>query len=119
MFRRIDRHIGEMRGRIDDADTLMLVSDHGMTRLREVFHVNSLFQREGLLAKRPVAETVGDKAYGAIERVKKSPLFENPVVKNPLARRLAEQLRQRVLRRRLEYGREGRRQPRLSEALID
>ena len=119
MFRRIDRHVGAMRERLDAADTLMLVSDHGMTRLAEVVHVNSLFLREGLLGRREVETTVEDRALGLLERIKESPLVQNPIVKNPLARRAAEALRQRRASRTLEFGREGRRQPRLSEALVD
>jgi predicted AlkP superfamily phosphohydrolase/phosphomutase len=119
LFRRIDRHIGAMRARLDSHDTLMLVSDHGMTRLREVVHVNSLLQRERLLVKRARVATADERALGAMESIKNLPLFQNPIVKNPLARRLAERVRQRAFRRRLEYGREGRRQPRLSEALVD
>jgi predicted AlkP superfamily phosphohydrolase/phosphomutase len=119
MFRRIDAAVGSMRARLDDQDTVMLVSDHGMTRLAEVVHVNSLFWREGLLARRPVETTVEDRALGLAERLKRSPLLENPIVKNALTRRVAEALRQRRASRTLDFGREGRRQPRLSEALID
>jgi predicted AlkP superfamily phosphohydrolase/phosphomutase len=119
MFRRIDRHIGAMRATLGPDDTLMLVSDHGMTRLGEVVHVNSLLQRERLLVKRTRVATADERAYGALETLKRVPLFQNPIIKNPLARRLAERVRQRAFRRRLEYGREGRRQPRLSESLID
>ena len=119
MFRKIDAHIGEMRSRLRDDDTLMLVSDHGMTRLREIVHVNSLFSRSGLLARREAPSSVEDRALGFVERVKRSPLFDNPIVKNPVARRAAEALRQRRATKTLDFGREGRRQPRLSEALID
>jgi predicted AlkP superfamily phosphohydrolase/phosphomutase len=119
MFRRIDRHVGEMRARLDADDTVMVVSDHGMTRLAEIVHVNSLFVRKGLLARRAGPVTVEDRALGLVERVKRSPLVDNPVVKNPLTRRAAEALRQRRAARTLDFGREGRRQPRLSEALID
>jgi predicted AlkP superfamily phosphohydrolase/phosphomutase len=119
MFRRIDRHVGEMRARLDADDTVMLVSDHGMTRLAEIVHVNSLFAREGLLARREEPATIEGRALGVVERVKRSPLVDNRLVKNPLARRLAEALRQRRAAQTLEFGREGRRQPRLSEALID
>jgi predicted AlkP superfamily phosphohydrolase/phosphomutase len=119
MFRRIDGHIGALRARLDPDDTIMLVSDHGMTRLSEVVHINSLFWRARLLARRDVPATVEDRALGLVERVKRSPLVDNAVVKNRLARRVAEALRQRRAARTLEFGREGRRQPRLSEALID
>ncbi len=119
LFRKIDRHVGEMRGRLDADDTVMLVSDHGMTRLAEIAHLNSLFRREGLLAKRSAPATLEDRALGIVERIKQSPLLDNPIVKNPLARRAAEALRQRRASRTLDFGREGRRQPRLSESLID
>lgn len=119
LFRRVDRWLGEMWSRLDEGDTLMLVSDHGMTRLREIVHVNALFQREGLLSRRRATESVEERAFGVMERVKHSPLVENPIVKNPLTRWLAERVRRKALRSRLEFGREGGRQPRLSESLID
>lgn len=119
MFRRIDRHVGAMRDLLGPDDTLMLVSDHGMTRLAETVHLNSLFWRSGLLARRDRPSAVGDRALTALDRLKQSLLVQNPVVKNPLARRAAEALRQRRAARTLDFGREGRRQPRLSEALID
>jgi predicted AlkP superfamily phosphohydrolase/phosphomutase len=119
MFRRIDRHVGAMRDLLDDGDTLMLVSDHGMTRLAETLHVNALFVRERLLARRDTPASVEERALGLVDRVKRSPLVDNPLVKNPLARRAAEALRQRRAARTLDFGREGRRQPRLSEALIN
>ena len=119
MFRRIDGHIGEMCARLGPEDSVMLVSDHGMTRLADVLHVNSLFWREGLLARRDAPATVEDRALGVLERAKRSSVLDNPIVKNPLTRRLSEALRQRRASRTLEFGREGRRQPRLSESLID
>ncbi|HQR36994.1 MAG TPA: alkaline phosphatase family protein [Blastocatellia bacterium] len=119
MFRRIDAHIGEMTSRLTAHDTVMLVSDHGMTRLGEIVNINSLFWREGLLARRDVPASVEDRALGIVERIKTSPLVDNPIVKNPFTRRAAEALRQRRASKTLDFGREGRRQPRLSEALID
>lgn len=119
MFRRIDARIGDMTSRLDVDDTVMLVSDHGMTRVHEFLHVNALFWREGLLGRRDVPASAEDRALGALETLKRSPLLDNPVVKNPVTRRLAEALRQRRAGRTLDFGREGRRQPRLSEALID
>lgn len=119
MFRRIDRHVGEMRARLGEQDTIMLVSDHGMTRLAETVHLNSLFWREGLLARRDAPATVEDRALGVVERVKRWPVLDNRIVKNAIVRRMTEALRQRRASRTLDFGREGRRQPRLSEALID
>lgn len=119
MFRRIDRHLGAMRDMLGPDDTIMLVSDHGMTRLAETLHVNALFLREGLLTRRAAPATVEGRALSLLDRLKRSPLVENPLVKNPLTRRAAEALRQRHASRTLDFGREGRRQPRLSEALID
>lgn len=119
MFRRIDRHIGEMRTRLDDNDTLMLVSDHGMTRLEAFLNINSLLWREGLLARRDRPHSVEDRALGVLDRIKRSPLFDNSIVKNRVTRGLAESLRQRRAAKTLDFGREGKRQPRLSEALID
>jgi predicted AlkP superfamily phosphohydrolase/phosphomutase len=119
MFRRIDRGIGQMRARLGADDTLMLVSDHGMTRLREIVHVNALLWRARLLARRDRPATVEDRALGLVERVKRSPLVDPRIVKNPIARRVAEALRQRRAGKTLDFGREGRRQPRLSESLID
>jgi predicted AlkP superfamily phosphohydrolase/phosphomutase len=119
MFRRIDRHVGAMRERLERDDVLMLVSDHGMTELREVFHVNSALERAGLLARRSQSSAPGERAYGLMERFKNAAVFDNPIVKNPATRSLAERLRRRTLQRRLDFGREGKRQPRLSESLID
>lgn len=119
MFRRIDAHVGEMMSRLDADDTVMLVSDHGMTTLREFLHVNALFWRSGLLGRRDTPGTAEDRALGLVDRIKRSPLVDNPIVKNRATRGLAEALRQRRANRTLDFGREGRRQPRLSEALID
>jgi predicted AlkP superfamily phosphohydrolase/phosphomutase len=119
IFRRIDRHVGEMRHAAGEDANLFVVSDHGMTRLAEVVHLNALFLREGLLARRDVGETLDDRAVRFVDRVKTSALLDNPIVKNPIARRAAEALRQRRAARTLEFGREGRRQPRLSEALVE
>ncbi|MCC6744053.1 MAG: alkaline phosphatase family protein [Acidobacteria bacterium] len=119
MFRRIDTHVGALLSRLDAEDTVMLVSDHGMTPAREFLHVNALFWRSGLLGRRDVAATAGDRALGFVERLKQSPLVDNRFVKNRATRGLAEALRQRRANRTLDFGREGRRQPRLSEALID
>lgn len=119
MFRHIDAQVGAMCSRLDQTDTVMLVSDHGMTRLEEVVHLNSLFLRAGLLARREQPATVEARTLRLLERVKTSRLVQNPVVKNPLARRAAEALRQRHASQTLDFGREGRRQPRLSESLID
>lgn len=119
MFRRIDSHVGELVARLDDDDTVMLVSDHGMTPTREFLHVNALFWRSGLLGRRDVPATTEDRALGFVDRMKQSPLLDNPIVKNRATRGLAEALRQRRANRTLDFGREGRRQPRLSEALID
>ncbi len=48
-FRRIDKAIGEMTGKITDRDLLVMLSDHGFERLDYDVYLNRLLMQEGLL----------------------------------------------------------------------
>ena len=48
-FRRIDEAIGEICGKMDDDDTLVMLSDHGFERLEKDIYVNRILMDEGLL----------------------------------------------------------------------
>jgi predicted AlkP superfamily phosphohydrolase/phosphomutase len=119
MFGLIDVALGEMRTRLRPDDTLMLVSDHGMTRLREVVNLNALFVREGLLTPRARDRSKEERATRTLERIKRWPVMRSRLLRNRWTRRASEALRQRAAAQVLDFGREGRRQPRLSESLVD
>jgi predicted AlkP superfamily phosphohydrolase/phosphomutase len=48
-FRRIDEAIGAILQRIDEQDTLIMLSDHGFEGLEEDVYVNQVLMREGFL----------------------------------------------------------------------
>ncbi len=49
-FRQIDRVIGEIAQRLDDGDSILMLSDHGFERLEKNVFVNYLLVGEGFLA---------------------------------------------------------------------
>jgi len=49
-FKSIDRVIGEIASQIGEEDNLLILSDHGMERIKTNFYVNSLLEKTGFLA---------------------------------------------------------------------
>jgi len=119
LFARVDAHLGRLIERADEQDTVFVVSDHGMTLQHEVINVNSLLQQAGLLKKREAEKDALNFAHSVIERVKQNRLLQNPIFKNPLTRKLSQQISQRVESKRIDYGRDGRRLSRLAQSQID
>lgn len=119
IFRTIDAFIGDVSQRMARGDLLFIVSDHGMTRMNEVVNVNSLLAREGFLSPKQVSNDAVSVAYRAIGKIKQSRAVQNPLFKNAITRRLWQSLEKAEHQRTLEYGREGGRQARLSESLVD
>lgn len=48
-FRRLDEVIGEVDGELDEDDSLVLLSDHGMERVKYNVNVNAFLEEEGYL----------------------------------------------------------------------
>jgi len=48
-FKRIDEIIGEINSKINDQDTLLILSDHGMERIETNFNVNCFLKEAGFL----------------------------------------------------------------------
>lgn len=119
IFRTIDGFIDDVIQRMQSDDLLFIVSDHGMTQMQEVVHVNSLLAREGYLAQRQSAPDAVSFAYRMIGRIKQSSLVQNPLFKNSFTRKIWQSVERAEQQRTLEYGREGGRQARLSESLVD
>jgi predicted AlkP superfamily phosphohydrolase/phosphomutase len=55
-FRKIDEAIGEIAGKMDNGDQLIMLSDHGFERLEKDVYVNHLLASEGFLTLDPDAE---------------------------------------------------------------
>lgn len=49
-YRQIDRVIGEIAGRLQDNDTMILLSDHGFERLENEVYVNFALKKAGMLS---------------------------------------------------------------------
>ncbi len=55
-FRQIDEVIGEIKSKIDKADLLIILSDHGFEELDKDIYINYLLKREGFLKLQDVRE---------------------------------------------------------------
>lgn len=59
-FKKIDKAIGELLDKLDENDTVIMLSDHGFERLDHEVYVNRLLAQNGLLAFEPGAEPALD-----------------------------------------------------------
>jgi predicted AlkP superfamily phosphohydrolase/phosphomutase len=51
-YQKMDEVLGEVRSKLNDGDTLMVLSDHGFTGFHQTLHLNSWLKRRGLLVLR-------------------------------------------------------------------
>ena len=52
VYRKIDRFLGEVRDRLDDGTSLLILSDHGFCSVRKAFYVNRFLAEKGWLKYR-------------------------------------------------------------------
>ena len=64
-FRQIDEEIGEITERLDENDSMILLSDHGFELLEKEVNINFFLKKEGFLKlRRGSQETFSDIDYG-------------------------------------------------------
>ncbi len=123
VFTNIDRYLGEILSLANSNDFVFIVSDHGMSSIREMINVNSLLQAEGLLHMLRVNEDIKDNLHLILQRISSSFLFRNGIFRNNLTRDLRRYLSAHYMGRRMDSNQDGpsgsKNLRRLSKKLID
>lgn len=65
-FRRVDETIGEIWGRLDEKDRLIMLSDHGFERLDWDVYINHVLKKEGYLQFKNSKQTLDNMAPSTI-----------------------------------------------------